>query len=207
MIPVIVLTCNQYRFVWEPWHYCWKENFSDKLGPYYMATATFPPSLPGIETILTGTSDWTENARRAVEEVNADRFLLLLDDFFFRPLAKEFDFSKVPDGPIVGLHLDSPLYRSKIIGKACGSYKLKQFEPESNYHTSLQPTVWEKDTFLGLLRRDESPWTFELEGSKRAAGEGICRKFVDVGWYTHAVKRGTWLNEGVELATACGWKR
>lgn len=206
-LPVVVLSCDRYRFVWEPWYCCWKENFSKQLGPYYFVTGNIPADMTGIQSILTHTDDWTLSARTAVNQVNADRFLLCLDDFLFGDFARSFDFEQIPDGEIVGIHPNSSLYTSSVIGRACGYYDLRKMDIQSNYKTSLQPTVWDRKTFLSLLKENESPWDFETRGNARAMRLAKTRTFVDVAWYTHAVKRGHWLPEGLRLADKCGWKR
>lgn len=208
-VSVLVLSCDRYAWAWRSWATHWAANASGIFGPVYFATGSQDPTaevgdLVDVRPILTGQENWTKNARDAVrylERVHgADRVLLMLEDFWAKPRAREIPWEslRVLDVPMMGLHPHSSLYASEDIWDVEG-VPLGFFRPGSRYSTCLQPTVWRPWDFVSLVRFHESPWEFEWRGGKRGEAKGLSRYFYGVDWYAHGVRRGRLTKEGKGL--------
>jgi hypothetical protein len=53
-----------------------------------------------------------------------------------------------------------------------GDIPLVKSDPQSQYHSSLYPGLWNRELLLSHLRPGESPWDVELKGTPRLAARG-----------------------------------
>ena len=49
-----------------------------------------------------------------------------------------------------------------------GRLDLIEIPPPAEYHVSTQPSIWNRDRLAEILKRNESAWQFELDGTNRA---------------------------------------
>lgn len=66
------------------------------------------------------------------------------------------------------------------------------------YRVSIFSTIWKRDVLLSLLKKGETPWEFELNGSIRSVEyDGFyCTRF-NVFDYIHGVEKGIWKRDAV----------
>lgn len=204
MIPVLALSCDSHRYLWPGFLHYWRRHAPTDLGRVCIATDRPSVLASGSLIVTNRTQSWTDHVRAAVEMFNEPWFLLMLEDFWIDERIKWIRWDealafaqrvKLP----VGLHGDYRAYVHREGWEQVGHLVARQFAVHSPYQTSLQPTIWEREQFLSLLADGESPWEFEIIGSRRASAAGVCRWRLDVDWYTHCVKRGRWLPQGEAL--------
>ena len=155
-MKIIVLSCNKYKSLWKPFF-----SLLDKYYPNhpkcYLVCET--EKCKYCETINVNSEIWTKRFRQALEQIDDDKVLVMLDDFFIRqPVNQE---------RINNIKLDD--------NTACYNFELEYREPAEKldgwdiqknnqiYLTSTQPSLWRKDCLISLLKYDMSPWEFETQ--------------------------------------------
>jgi hypothetical protein len=98
--------------------------------------------------------------------------------------------------------------------------RLLIFTKDSPYKCSLKPGLWRRATFLELLRDEEEPWGFEVDGSKRSRKFGhtfmairdwgtfpfVTRGDPTGPWVKSPVVRGCWTKAAKRYAEIEGLK-
>ena len=155
---------------------------------------------------------WSGTTKLALERMTAEVILLLLDDHWLTAppdTAALIDFARIIEsghaehiglypawGKVGNLHVSSK-------GPYIPDPRLEVFAPRSAYRTALMPGLWRTKTLQALLVPGESPWQFEINGSRRSEGSD---RFLGVAKYGHLryavsdepgyvwgpVKRGKW---------------
>ena len=78
---------------------------------------------------------------------------------------------------------------SKIKNKKYG-----EIAPNEKWRVSTQAAIWNKEILLKILKSNESPWDFEMNGTRRAnkysAFFGTNNHIIK--YYHHDVQRGLW---------------
>ena len=154
-------------------------------------------------------SAWSETVARGLERLSSRFVLLFLEDFFLTDpvntayvqrlhavmVAKSAAYLRlVPRPPPDSLCPETP--EIGVIAK-CAPYR-----------ASLQISFWDRLLLLGLLRREESAWDFELKGSRRP--DSMSEPFLSVSKsgsaisYTHVLFRGKLLPEAIRQFTPLG---
>lgn len=155
-MKILVLSCNKYKSLWKPFF-----SLLDKYYPNhpkcYLVCET--EKCKYCETINVNSEIWTERFRQALEQIDDDKVLVMLDDFFIR--------QPVDQERINNIKLDD--------NTACYNFELEYREPTEKldgwdiqknnqiYLTSTQPSLWRKDCLISLLKYDMSPWEFETQ--------------------------------------------
>ena len=86
--------------------------------------------------------------------------------------------------------------------------ELGMFAPNQEYLTSLQPCIWRLSALLGLLEPEESPWEFEIQGTKRARQAALDWVFLDwvfLGTRENTVSVNNLVRNGVQVPEVLEW--
>ena len=115
-----------------------------------------------------------------MEEVNANKIML---DTFCRHLTLiNPPITMLPDQPNRTIH---------------------KLSPNSNYLTSIQPSIWKTEYLKKVMHKNWNPWEFEIQGSKNLIGKehNTYSALRDKRIYWNAIHQG---REGKQLAP--GWE-
>ena len=206
-VTILVLSAACREFLWPFWTKFWFQHWDFEIDwPIWFVVDRDSPHLDQVSpanALVTQEENWTDGLLFALDQVQTDRVLLTLDDFFptiniwkeIQSIAKQNKRD-----PCVGIHPPSRWYS---VTYDCGTHRYR-FTPESEYQTSTQPTIWDKEFLKSRLRAGETPWQFEIEGTRRWNESQIPGRIVHfLGWYVHAWQRdesgGHWTPDGESL--------
>ncbi len=190
---VLVLSCDKYRDLWDPFFKQFWKYWPDCPYKIYLGTNEVSYKNKGITTVLSGKdSNWSESYRKILNQipeknlfiwmedafitskVNASIFSLCFD-FFQKKQANHIHFRPVPkpDKTIennFGMYQKGMPYRATVIG------------------------FWKKDYLEKLLVNGENAWNFEIMGSYRTSfDEGFYCLLKPAIRYIHMVEKGKWI--------------
>ncbi|MCZ7663146.1 MAG: hypothetical protein M5U22_09565 [Thermoleophilia bacterium] len=172
------------------------DSFSDTWPPFFtLLKAYWPPPYPlivlntetrdfcleglAIRTTRVGVGSpkhlaWGESVRRALSTIETDLIVYLQDDYFLNGPVRTDVLERAVEAmnrePIECVRLmecggsgpwsptDDPLFW--------------EVDRNAAYRLTLQAAVWKKVALLKYLRSHETPWQFEVWGSKRASRLG-----------------------------------
>ena len=144
--------------------------------PIALSTETKSYDYPGYEIRALNSGKrripWAKRLRRALERVDTEFILLFLEDFWLDSKVDDARFRQVlawmkenPDVSTVSFYPCLP-------GENIDDGKLEGFElrPDTcEYKLNCQVALWRREKLIEYIRPHESPWEFEIYGSKRAS--------------------------------------
>ena len=174
-LTLLVSSFDNYSVCWEPFCHGLKKYWPEHPPLFFITNHLDAPQ--GTSLKLGDDQGWAKNLLHALELVPTDFVLYSQEDYWIQSsvnnqnihdylsylecgLVEYIRLYPAP-GPDLLLGLDE---RLGIIGSA------------SEYRASLQMAIWRKETLKSLVNPDESPWMFEVEGSKRS------QKYEDYFW-------------------------
>jgi hypothetical protein len=192
-LGVIVLSCDKYSDLWNPYFELFFRAWPDCPFKLYLAAnrRRFPHDT--VVTLQSGEdTDWSSSIRRSVEQIPEKCVLFLYDDAFLTRrvptdrVAAHFDWFLRHGANYLRMR---PLPRPDAkVEKDVGLIR-----PGSPYRTSLFGSIWRKQLIVDLLEDGESAWAFELQGTTRAdAHGGFYATYSHVFSYLHGVEKGKW---------------
>lgn len=172
---LLVATCDKYEDAWLPFFELLKINWKSCEYPIYFNTETkhcdLHPNIRHFNWELESDCPWSKRMRLALERIEEDYIILLLEDFFLMSdvdnemLTKCVNWMKADQK--VGMisfernaNLDeaNEVYQDVFVEKKRGTY----------YRCTCQAALWRKSTLLACLKDFESPWEFEKYGTIRS---------------------------------------
>jgi hypothetical protein len=145
---------------------------------------------------------WSDVARWALGRLEHEHVLLMLDDFFLA-------------APVATHAIEAKRAELAARGGAClrlapwprptrsipGTTNLGEHERGAPFRASLQAALWRREVLLELLRRGESAWDFERDGSERsrAVPAPFYSTWTPLMRYVAVLLRGKWSPEGIRL--------
>ena len=217
-VTIVVSSCDLFKATWEPFCHGFQKFWPGC--PWSLVFITNEGKPPCGEHFQAGDDGgpygWSEMASAALQQVKSEVVLWIHDDNWL--------CAPVNTGIVVSLvrlfeERDLHLIRLSncYLSTTCGGYppdaRLRMLCHDSRQRTSLQPSLWRRETFLELLVDHESPWKFEGEAPHRSRcinGNFLCCRqgfrpirflsHVDPDWNNEAVERGKWTPSAVRYA-------
>ena len=200
---LVILSCDDYRDLWAPCLALYRRYWPDCPYPMYLVSESARAEDPRVRALPVGPGlAWSNVARAALSALPQPDVLLMLDDFLLT-------------GPVASGRVESRRATLHALGGAClrlvprprpnarvrGHPGIGEHEPGAPFRASLQASIWDRRTLLGLLRPGESPWDFERDGSARttAIGAGFFATWRATLPYMNAIVRGRWTIPGRRL--------
>ena len=197
-LSIVVGSCDKYSFLWD--------KFTKRFNQYwdvdvelkkYLISETVDFSGNTFETLKCGNVPYTKCLENALESIDSKYILWLQDDYF---LVKKLDSKIIYDSYNlisnesniirVGIHLDSKYYSTTKHNDT----PFNKFSKNSMYSISMQSSIWDREKLLKFLKEspNESPWEFELNGTKRLnmTDYNVFFHKLQDSWYEEAMKKG-----------------
>ncbi len=203
---VLVSSCSAYRDVWDPFFILFHKYWPDCPFEVELITDKFIYPDKRVKTIpLERDMGWAKNTKSALAKINTPYFIMFTEDFLMKSKVdnKRIDelLQYVIKNDIDYLRLYPAPGPDKNFNE---SMKIGEIGLDAPYRLSLMTAIWRKDTFLELLREDESIWQMELVGSERARDPkykfySVLKKYPALNYFATAIKRGTWLYDAVSF--------
>ena len=116
---------------------------------------------------------WTDPLIPFFSELEDDRFILMLDDYYMthdvNPEVMEMAYRAFDHYEMDKLDLSGD--RVKFRYTPVDDFLIESIQ-SAPYRTSLQAAIWKKDYFLKYLKPARTAWGFELQGYREAFGDG-----------------------------------
>lgn len=177
---LLVNTCDKYRDAWPMFFYLLKKNWKDEWPDIYVNTESCTEEVKGLKVswLLNEKSDtvidWGERLINAVNRIENEFVVLMLEDFYYEnPIKidiidkcvsymkahKEIiSFQMVPAGECAkaSFSSDESILNGFVKREKKGKYKI-----------IAGPTIWRKSDLIRLTKKSDSPWDWEYFGSLR----------------------------------------
>lgn len=202
-VAVLVSSCYKYREFWNPFFYFFKKTWPDC--PYSIYLGTDIGLHPSVKTISVGhDKGWASNTKLILKSIKEQYVILLLEDYLLGGAIntakiqeyinhmKQYNIGYLRLFPCPGPNRFWPYHKEfGIINKG------------ERYRVSLQPSIWNKNTLLSLLKDGENIWEMEIHGSIRSnfLSEPFLSKWRGEGifGYIMGARKGNWTKEAFEL--------
>ncbi len=197
-VAVLVLSCDKYSWLWEGWYRQWAHHWKVRAVSVFFATETkpLPDHWENITPIYVGAGHtWSTCLLRALAKVPHETIFFSLEDYW-----PTQDMHQGLWDALYGEFKDKGVLCLRCSHEA-PYYKLQRdgvFKQDSGYLVSCQTSFWDRLFLASCAEKDESPWEFEINGTKRIRDHGLAHlvAFHYLPWYTHVCVRGKLIKEG-----------
>lgn len=172
LCSVLVSSCDKYEDAWLPFFTFFKQSWCNCPYPVYLNTETkqyHDNSVP-VHMLNYTAGSWSSRLKKALQAIKTKYVILLLEDFFLLDKVNEEAVSesialmqKDKRIAVIDFSLDK-----KSAGKPYPSNgNFCERARSSLYFLNCQAAIWRRRDLIKFLSPYESPWQFELFGSRR----------------------------------------
>lgn len=179
---IILNTCDAYSDLWGGFFNLLKKYWPQLKYEIILNTESKTYEIDGLD-ILTpphnNSKSWSDRLATSLKTAKSNIVLLMMDDFYLKAPVDNGMFEKIllwmSKNEDVGsvTFLNEPGITKKRVPEVEGFYYRKK---RCQYKMTAHITLYRKDLLLNILRKGESAWDFEVNGSFRAAF--INKKFI-----------------------------
>ena len=178
---ISTLTCfyDSYSFLWEDYKklfnkYWLLNTHNVVVGETKLFKAdNFDFITPGLLRDDFGKDLWGERMLCGLEKIKTPYvFSMLIDYYFVHDITQDFieeqiEFLELNNGNKVMIDVHTPrAYRFET-----SVHPYYKFDKYSDYQTSLMPAIWKTDWLKSVIKSEDTPWTFEVDGTARMKGQ------------------------------------
>ncbi len=215
---ILVLSCDKYSDIWSTFYTFFFKYWNDCPFKIYHGSNYLSFDHPRVNNIHSEiVSDWSSEAKIILEQIKEKYIILILDDYFiYQPvdmptLLNSLKIMKKLDAMFLKLSCFPVSHRSlwqyDILKEAPFMGKIWDGQ---EYRINLQLGVWNRKMLSSLINTGETPWQFELNGSKRSNGipnpclcivEDPKKNYVHgpITYLCTALSKGVWMLDALEL--------
>lgn len=168
-VAVLVVSCDRYSDLWEPFFKCWFKYWPDCPYPVYLGTGRFAYPDSRVKSLLVGDDiSYSDNLRKLLEIIDEEWVIFWVEDRFLS--------AKVDTDWLIRLVVTAQKERAgclKLIPEDPLAYRTGDaywgvLNKRTKYRVSMTIAIWRKQTLLSILRTGESAWELETAGTKRS---------------------------------------
>ena len=157
-MKILVLSCDKYADLFEPFHYCMEKYWPNHPEVIY---ATETVINPYYKTICKNypIEKWSRRICDTAKEIDDDLIMIMCDDCFIQSKVDTDRLNEIITqivDDVASYDLNEPL------GLPYEKYSLDTYVKTGAYKTSVALSIWQKDKLLKCFNYDYSPWEFEL---------------------------------------------
>jgi hypothetical protein len=199
--PLLIVSCDKYADLWGPFFSLLRQCWPDCPLRLVLGTNTLTCAEPGVETLHVGPDvGWTVGLLKMLERLGTPRVLLMLEDFLLdQPVETATVLSLIAaarelDAGCLRL-LPNPPPNERLPHEA----RFGRCTRGCDYRVSTQAAIWNVDTLKRVMLPTDTPWDFELKGSRRsdALDEEFYAVWRPVLHYRNGVERGRWIRSSL----------
>lgn len=206
-LAIIVASCDKYSDLWTPFFFEFFKNWTDNPYPVYLVSNHKSYDDSRVHTLLAGDDlDWSSTVLKCIDQISHTHCLFLIDDAFLSKKVENhrimelFDFVSMSQANFLRL-------RSNPIPSETISDQIGVLGKNASYRVSLFATIWKIETLRKILKKGESAWEFELNGTDRSKTyDAFYSVRQDVFQYQHGVERGVWIRPTAFNLERAGYK-
>lgn len=206
-LGIVVASCDKYSDLWEPLFGEFFRHWPECPYPVYLVANHKRHPDSRVTTLLAGDDvDWSSTISAALEQIGHSHVLFWIDDAF---LNKNVSSSEIGNFFIKANELDANFFRLRPnpLPKKIISDQIGIIAPEAEYRVTLFATIWKVSALKLVLRKGESAWAFELQGTERSRTlDGFYTVRNEVFSYLHGVERGVWIRPTAKTLEAQGYQ-
>lgn len=178
-MAIIVASFDKYEPLWEPFFHFLKKSWpslyeENKNIPIYLLSQTKVYKDQRVQMKLNPQEkSWSHSMIKALSSIKEPYVLFLLDDYLINVPVQEERLSAIYQETkrLGAANIQLQWVNPDQIGPRVGYIRdLVQTPKHAAYRTSLQSGIWHRETFIHLLKEEESAWDFETKGSRRSEG-------------------------------------
>lgn len=161
MLTVVVDSFDGYSDLWPCFFSVFQKHWADC--PYDIKLVSNQKKFDGIDTINVGEETcWSERTLKAIESINTDYVLLLLEDYFLGEPVKNKEIEQVIS--FMKQRKARYLRLTNIPKSRFGSGEVFfSLYADEEYAVNLQAAIWEKQFLLDSLKKyPGNAWEFEI---------------------------------------------
>jgi hypothetical protein len=208
-IAVLVASCDRYSDVWPLFFKLFRKQWPDCPHPVYIGSNTIGAGEPSVSDLLIGPDEgWGKGLKAMLEALREPYVLLFLDDYFLlKPVQwKGWQAAKaaLADAGAAYILLSSPLRPDRPLP---GHFGIGLLDSGTPYRASLNVGLWRREALFQLLKPEETPWQFELIGSRRSDAMSAPFLVSRVSVFhidKDGVARGLWTHASLSMAAREG---
>lgn len=156
-MKILVLSCDKYEPCWRPFFALLDKYYPHHPGCYLVTETKCCEYCP---TINVNNPNWTARFRCALEIINDDEVLVMLDDFFIRKPVDEDRINRIKFTDDIICYNFELKYRDTVCVLA------DDWEVQRNnqvYLNSCQPTIWNREKLMNRLDGNLNPQQWEVQ--------------------------------------------
>jgi len=207
---IVVCSSNQrLDFIPVFQHFLSLNLSSQERSQVYLLGCTKRIEVTGITVLPTSFSEhapWSQRILEGLREINEENIFFITEDILFlnneSSITLESLYEQFIREKMMMLRIDSfpqPEFSGNRLYGPVSKFSL--------YRVSLQPSFWQRQYLISLLRESESIWEFELRGSRRSRAENrifsLRKNFIP---YKEVISRGFLSRQGMRLLREAGLK-
>ena len=185
-ITMIIGTCDKYDMFWENFMILCDKFWQIDCRKIWIGETKKVPSTE-YETHLPGAGlPWSNRILSALNTVDTKYIFQMAEDFYLREpitherISKYINFLDKRDGnKMLIAPYDNPAAYTLETKLDEGFFKLNN---NSDYQTSVMPSVWKTDWIKEVLLPNWDPWQFEITGTNRIKGQNN-KVYMDIQEY------------------------
>jgi hypothetical protein len=173
---ILVNTTDSFEDCWDPYFKLFAKYWPNFNGKIYLNTEFKDYHYSSLDItalkvgkyLKRGKLTWSECLLKAMELIETETILFLLDDLFIIDYVNNSNFEKLVD-----IHINNDFTYLGLGGNS-GPFHNTNFEDiyridqNAEFRISALPSIWNINRMKKYIRKNENPWQFEVYGSKRA---------------------------------------
>tara|TARA_Y100000768_G_C23977113_1_gene683629 strand:+ start:158 stop:934 length:777 start_codon:yes stop_codon:yes gene_type:complete len=206
-IAVLVLSCDSYKDLWDPFFYFFNKNWADCNLDKYIITNFEKINKNNFKSINVHKDfSWSSSLRKGLAQLNNyDYVFLFLEDLMISEkvnnnrILKLIDSFVKDDGNFLTFVNEPPPDK-----KYNNFYGL--ISPGSLYRPTATFSLWKKETLLELLIDEENAWEFERKGSVRSDNyQNFFSVYESDFKFINTVIKGKWVPSALKKVKRLGF--
>jgi hypothetical protein len=171
-IALLVNSCDLYEDAWDSFFSLLKIQWPDCPCDIYLNTENknYKCQFLNVKTIKTGNNVfWTNRVKKALDEIDADYILFMLEDFFMLEQVNKTKFevvvSEMGNESDVGFIFFPPRGVKYDMEYKLGT-TFTNVDRYADYRVNACLGLWRKEFLLQMLYLDGNPWEFEHNATR-----------------------------------------
>lgn len=195
-LSLLVSSFDKYSVCWAPFCHGLKKYWPEHPPLYFITNHLEAPC--GTPLKLGDDQGWAKNLLIALKMIPTDYVLYAQEDYWIQSLVVNQNMvdylSYLESGSADYIRLYPAPGPDKILNT---DERLGIIAQDSHYRASLQMALWRKETLKTLVLAEETPWQFEVNGSKRnQVSEGrfwcVTKRRYGIDYVFTAIVNGYW---------------
>ena len=205
-ISFVVVSCDKYKDMWDPFFYYLSMNWKDINMDIYLITneLEYKCKYININTIKVGEDkSYSDNLQKALNYIDSEHIFLWIEDLFFHKKINTQNYNLLIDEYInkncdylkVGNDMPISYETSGIIGRIPFGVK---------YRSAIGTAIYKKDMLQKLLLPGKNAWELDTSDYSNDLGENFYALNIsgykkNIFPWVNVLIKGKWSSEGYNL--------